>query len=66
MDLSQFDDGTGRSVPTTPRSRTPPTIAITEAPSQDEEITGSASTVAEVPTNQSVSDKQPSQDAQER
>ena len=32
MDLSQFDDAAGRSVPTTPRSRTPPTISITEAP----------------------------------
>ena len=37
MDLSQFDDGTGRSGATTPRSRTPPTIAITEAPPQEGE-----------------------------
>ena len=33
MDLSQFDDaqGTGRSVPTTPSARTPPTINVVEA-----------------------------------
>lgn len=35
MDLSQFDDaqggGTGRSVPTTPLSRTPPTITVVGA-----------------------------------
>ena len=34
MDLSQFDDaqgGSGRSVPTTPSSRTPPTITVVSA-----------------------------------
>ena len=30
MDLYQFDEGTGRSVPSTPISHTPPTISVTD------------------------------------
>ena len=37
MDLTQFDDGVGRSGPATPRTRSPPTISITEAPSGEGE-----------------------------
>ena len=35
VDLSQLDEG--RSVPSTPLTTTPPTISITEPPSQDTE-----------------------------
>ena len=37
MDLTQFDDGVGRSGPATPRARSPPTISITEAPAVEGE-----------------------------
>ena len=37
MDLTQFDDGVGRSGPATPRARSPPTISITEAPATEGE-----------------------------
>lgn len=32
MDLSQFDDGSGRSVPTTPLQVSPPEVTVTEVP----------------------------------
>ena len=37
MDLSQFDDGPGQSGPATPRTQSPPTISITEAPAVEGE-----------------------------
>ena len=63
MDLSQFEDGTGRSVPTTPLTSAPP-IIITEAPpseaesapqtqeQQPPEIVISAAPSGDVPDNQ--------------
>ena len=48
MDLTQFDDGVGRSGPATPRTRSPPMISITEAPLGDAEEGGEEIVPSEV------------------